>query len=77
MALHFDKTKTFLFNDGKVEGLLEGKQLGKAEGIREGEDKKLVELVHEMYTEGDLTLAKIAKICHITEDRVREILNLP
>ena len=88
MALHFDKTKTFLFNDGKVEGLLEGeargKQLGKAEGIQEGlekgiqqgEEKKLVELVHEMYADGDMTLAKIARLCHITEGRVREILNL-
>jgi len=81
MALHFDKTKTFLFNDGVAVGEERGKQLGKAEGIQEGiaqgEDKKLVELVREMYAEGDMTLAKIAKICHITEDRVREILNLP
>jgi len=81
MALHFDKTKTFLFNDG----IEQGKQLGKAEGIQEGlekgiqqgEEKKLVELVHEMYADGDMTLAKIARLCHITEDRVREILNLP
>jgi predicted transposase YdaD len=76
MALHFDKTKTFLFNDGKIEGKAEGIQEGLEKGIQQGEEKKLIELVQEMYAEGDMTLAKIARVCHITEDRVREILNL-
>jgi predicted transposase YdaD len=88
MALQFDKTKTFLFREGlevgkaegraegKAEGIAEGKAEGKAEGIAEGRDEQLIEIVQEMYNDGD-SLAKIARICHLTEDRVRQILNLP
>jgi hypothetical protein len=33
--------------------------------------------IREMYAEGDMTLAKITKICDLTEDRVREIFTTP
>jgi predicted transposase YdaD len=68
MALQFDKTKTFLFQEGKAIGT----EIGKAEG----RDETLMEIVREMYADGD-PIPKIAKICHLTQERVREILQLP
>jgi predicted transposase/invertase (TIGR01784 family) len=84
MALQFDKTKTFLFQEGKAEGKEEGKeigiQIGKEEGIEIGKavgrDETLIEIVREMYADG-LPIPKIAKICHLSEQQVREILELP
>jgi len=71
MALQFDKTKTFLFQDGLAVGVTKGKAEGKAEGRNE----QLIEIVKEMHADGD-TLTKIARICHLTEEQVRTILGL-
>jgi len=49
---------------------------GEARGKAEGRDEQLVEIVREMYNDGD-SLTKIARICHLTEERVRQILDLP
>lgn len=76
MALQFDKTKTFLFREGIEIGKAEGKAEGITEGIVAGRDQQLIEIVREMHRDGD-SLAKIARICHITEDQAQEILNLP
>jgi predicted transposase YdaD len=80
MALQLDITKSSIYQEGLAEGLAEGKAEGLAEGLAEGKaegaDLKLLEIVREMYAEGDIPLAKIARICHLTEERVKEILNL-
>lgn len=69
MALQLDKTKTFLFQDG----LDLGEAKGKAEGEVRGRDEQLIEIVKEMYA-ADEPLAKIARFCRISEERVRAIL---
>jgi predicted transposase YdaD len=72
MALQLDITKSSVYQEGVEEGIAKGK----AEGIQEGADLKLLEIVREMYAEGDISITKIARICHLTEERVKEILNL-
>jgi predicted transposase YdaD len=80
MALQLDITKSSVYQEGVEEGIAKGLEegiaKGKAEGIQEGADLKLLEIVREMYAEGDISIAKIARICHLTEERVKEILNI-
>jgi predicted transposase/invertase (TIGR01784 family) len=63
MALQLDITKSSVYQEG-VE-----------EGIAKGRDETLLEIIREMHADGD-SIAKIARICHLTEDRVKEILNI-
>jgi flagellar biosynthesis/type III secretory pathway protein FliH len=79
MALQFDITKSSIFQEGRekgiTEGIAEGIAKGKAEGKTEGRDETILEIVREMHADGD-SIGKIARICHLTENQVREILGL-
>jgi len=75
MALQLDITKSSIYQEGVEEGIAKGKAEGKTEGKAEGRDETLLEIIREMHADGD-PIAKIARICHLTEEKVRQMLNL-
>jgi predicted transposase/invertase (TIGR01784 family) len=75
MALQLDITKSSVYQEGVEEGIAKGKAEGIQEGIAKGRDETLLEIIREMHADGD-PIAKIARICHLTEERVKEILNI-
>ena len=66
-----------LKNEGKEEGLKEGKEIGKQEGLEEGqkigEQKKAVETCKRMLVNPVYTLQMIQELTGFTEEEIQKI----
>ncbi|WP_430615159.1 hypothetical protein [Flavobacterium sp. JP2137] len=68
-----ENTTFFAVNEAKKVAIEEGREVGREEGRDEGREERTLEFTQNLIRATDCEDSKIAELCHVTLDYVKEV----